>query len=184
MIRPFLGVLFVAAVATFGDWYWYETGVRHRMTAGAVHGAMLLGAVGLVLGWLSGRIVPGLVAGIAAGVTGALAFYAIAAALGGREAMTTAMVAAWCGVWLMLAVLDGRWLRAPAVRSWTEILGRGTAAAVLGGLAFYLVVGLLWDHDREANKNYLMQFGAWVIAWAPGILALTVGQWAEGRGQR
>ncbi len=66
------------------------------------------------------------------------------------------MVAAWAAVWLMLAVLDGRWLRAPAVRPWSEILTRGIIAAVLGGLAFYLVLDVLWGHDREANKNYLV----------------------------
>ncbi len=50
MLKPVIGVLFVAAVATGGDAFWYEMGVRHRMTAGALHGALLLGAVGLVLG--------------------------------------------------------------------------------------------------------------------------------------
>jgi len=45
---------------------------------------------------------------------------------------------------------------------------------VIGGLAFYLMLDVLWGHDGEANKNYLVQFGAWVIAWAPGILALTL----------
>ena len=171
MLKPILGLLFVAAVATFGDWFWYTMGVRHRMTAGAMHGALLLGAVGLVLGWLSNRLVQGLIAGVAAGVTGAMAFYALMAA-GGTDAYLPAMVAAWAGVWLMLAVLDGKWLRGG--RPWSEILTRGLAAAALGGIAFYLVVGILWDHDRELNKNYLMQYAAWVFAWAPGMLALTI----------
>ena len=63
MLKPVIGVLLVAAVATGGDAFWYEMGVRHRMTAGALHGALLLGAVGLVLGWISGRLLQGLVAG-------------------------------------------------------------------------------------------------------------------------
>jgi hypothetical protein len=173
VLRPIIGVLFVAAVATGGDAFWYGMGVQHRMTAGAMHGALLLGAVGLVLGWLSRRIVPGLISGVAAGVAGAMAFYAIVAAIG-RDAYTIAMVAAWAGVWLMLAVLDGKWLRGG--RPWSEILSRGLAAAVLGGIAFYLVVGLLWDHDREANKNYFVQYCTWLFAWAPGLLALTLGK--------
>ena len=77
----------------------------------------------------------------------------------------------------MLAVLDGKWLRGG--RPWSEIFSRGLAAAVLGGIAFYLVVGILWDHDRELNKNYLVQYSAWVFAWAPGILALTIGMVAS-----
>ena len=173
MQRPVLGLLFVAAVATFGDWFWYEMGVRHRMTAGAMHGALLLGAVGLVLGWVSGRVLKGLVAGVAAGVAGAMAYYGMAA-MGGRGSMLIAMVAAWAAVWLMLAVLDGKWLRAPAGRPWSEIFARGLVAAVLGAVAFYFVLDLLWGHDREANKNYLVQYGAWVFAWAPGVLALTL----------
>lgn len=172
MLKPIVGVLFVAAVATFGDWYWYTTGVQHRMTAGAIHGALLLGAVGLVLGWIAGRIPHGLAAGVGAGMAGALAFYAIAAAAG-RGSTIIAMVAAWAAVWLMLAVLDGRWLRSRPPRSWGEIMTRGAAAAILGGIAFYLLVDVLWGHDRETGKNYVVQYFAWVFAWAPGILALT-----------
>jgi len=172
MLKQVIGVLVVAAVATGGDAFWYEMGVRHRMTAGALHGALLLGAVGLVLGWISNRPIQGLIAGVGAGVAGAMAYYGMVA-MGGRDASLMAMVAAWAAVWLMLAVLDGRWLRAPALRTWPEILTRGIAAAVLGGLAFYLMVGILWDHDREAGKNYLLQYGAWLVAWAPGMLALS-----------
>ena len=171
MLKPFLGLLFVAAVATFGDWFWYEMGVRHRMTAGALHGAVLLGAVGLVLGWVSGRIVPGLLAGIAAGLAGAMAYYGMAA-IGGRRFSLGAMVASWAAVWLMLAVLEGRWLRRS--RPWSEIFARGLIAAALGGLAFYLMLDVLWGHDSEEDKNYLMQYVAWLVAWAPGVLALTV----------
>ena len=184
MLKPVIGVLIVAAVATGGDAFWYEMGVRHRMTAGALHGALLLGAVGLVLGWMSNRLLQGLVAGVGAGVAGAMAYYGMVS-VGGRDAMLPAMVAAWAAVWLMLAVLDGRWLRAPAMRPWSEILTRGVVAAVLGGLAFYLMVDVLWGHDGTASKNYLVQYGAWVVAWAPGVLALTLeGQRSKVKGQR
>ena len=49
MANLLIGILFVAAVATAGDYVWFEIGVRHRAIAGAIHGAVLLGAVGLVL---------------------------------------------------------------------------------------------------------------------------------------
>ena len=171
MQKPVIGLLFVAAVATFGDWFWYEMGVRHRMTAGALHGAVLLGAVGLVLGWVAGRIVPGLIAGIAAGLAGAMAYYGMAA-MGGRRFSLGAMVASWVAVWLMLAVLEGRWLR--GARRWSEIVTRGAIAAALGGVAFYLMLDVLWGHDSEEDKNYLVQYFAWLVAWAPGVLALTL----------
>ena len=178
MQKPLIGLLFIAAVATFGDWFWYEMGVQHRMTAGAIHGAVLLGAVGLVLGWISSRVLKGLLAGVGAGVAGAMAYYGMVEA-GGAGTILFAMIAAWAAVWLMLAVLDGRWLQAPALSSWEEILTRGFSAAALGGIAFYLVVGLLWDHEREIGKNYVVQYVAWVFAWAPGLLALTLRKQAE-----
>ncbi len=173
MLKPLLGVLFVAAVATLGDHVWYAVGARNQATAGSLHGAALLGAVGLVLGWMSKRIVAGLLTGIAAGVGGALAYYAIAAALGGRGQSLHAMVAAWAAVWIVLAICDARVLRRPAVRPWGEALARGLAAAVLGGLAFYFTYPYFWGRESR-NYGDLVKFGAWVIAWAPGILSLAL----------
>jgi rhodanese-related sulfurtransferase len=79
-------------------------------------------------------------------------------------------------MWLLLAALDGRWLRAPARRPWGEIAGRGVAAAVLGGTAFYLVMNILWGRPPAGGRNYAVQFLAWAFAWAPGLIALTAGR--------
>jgi hypothetical protein len=173
MLKSLLGVMFVAAVATFGDHVWFAAGARNEATAGSLHGAALLGAVGLVLGWISKRIVAGLLTGMASGVGGALAYYAIAAALGGRGQVLEAMVAAWAAVWIVLAICDARLLRRPAVRPWGEALARGLAAAVLGGIAFYFMYPYFWGRESR-NYGDLVKFGAWIIAWAPGILALTL----------
>jgi hypothetical protein len=80
-------------------------------------------------------------------------------------------------MWLMLAVLDGRWLRAPDRRSWKEVAVRGLIAAVAAGAAFALVVGVLWGRPPAGGRNYVLQFAAWAFAWAPGLLALTGGTW-------
>ena len=173
MLKPLLGVIFVAAVATFGDHVWYAVGARNEATAGSMHGAALLGAVGLVLGWMSKRLVAGLLTGMAAGVGGALAYYAIAAALGGRGQSLHAMVAAWAAVWMVLAICDARILRRPAARPWGEALARGFAAAALGGLAFYLTYPYFWGREAR-NYGDLVKFGAWMVAWAPGILSLAL----------
>ena len=82
MITIALGILVVALVSTGGDWVWYELGVRHRATAGILHGAVLLTAVGGVIGAAAGRVLRGLPLGAAAGVGGALVYYALAPALG------------------------------------------------------------------------------------------------------
>ena len=167
-MRPLLaGLPIVALVSTLGDFVWYSFGVEHRMTAGIIHGIVLLTAVGGVLGAAAGRLAAGLPIGMAAGLGGALSYYALAPAIG-----QAAMIAAWAALWLLLAFLDGRFLRRGS-RGTTEILTRGVTAALLGGLAFYLVVGTLWGRPPAGGRNYLVQFAAWAFAWAPGLTALT-----------
>ena len=173
MPRALIGLVIVAAVATLGDYVWFEIGVRHRPTVGAIHGAILLGTVGSVFGWLNGRIAAGLLGGVAAGVGGAAAYYALAA-FGDRGMNFPAMTAAWAAVWLVLAAYDGRVLRRSQPRAWPDILARGAAAAIVGALAFSLVLDVIWGRAPADGRNYAMQFGAWLVAWAPGVLAIGV----------
>jgi hypothetical protein len=137
-----------------------------------IHGAVLLTAVGGVLGATSEHVLKGLPIGTLAGIGGALAYYAIVAAFGGGT-YGTAIPAAWVILWLLLAALDGRWLRAPAVRSWPDVALRGVVAAIVGGIAFAMVMQILWGRPPAGGRNYLVQFAAWVVAWAPGIVILT-----------
>jgi len=170
MIKLLVGILLVAAVSTAGDFAWFELGAgSHRMMAGIIHGAVLLTAVGAVLGASAGRWLKGLPIGAMAGLGGALTYYAI----NGRGRRMIAMIVAWAACWLILAALEGRLLRH---RSAGEILARGITAAVLGGAAFYLMLGTLWGNEADAHRNYLMQFAAWTVAWAPGILAIAAGR--------
>jgi hypothetical protein len=169
----------VAAAATLGDFIWYTWGVHHTMTAGLVHGALLLTTVGWALGTASGHPIKGLPIGMLAGVGGALSYYLLVAVMDGRT-YGTAIPGAWVIMWLLLATLDGRWLRAPRGRSWAEVAGRGALAAVIGGVAFALVRQVLWGRPPAEGRNYLLQFATWAVAWAPGLLALTF----EGRGKK
>lgn len=172
MLRTLVvGVLVVAAIATFGDWAWAALGC-HGMTAGVVHGAVLLTAVGGVIGAASGHFFKGLPIGTLAGTGGALAYYALVAALGSR-AESAAIPAAWVVTWLLMALLEGRWLAATR-RSWPAIALRGTAAAGLSGVAFYLLLDTLWGAPPSGARDYAIQFAAWAGAWAPGLLALTL----------
>jgi hypothetical protein len=173
-VRILLGIGAVALVSAIGDYVWYEIGVRHRMVTGIVHGAVLLAAVGGVVGVAAGRVLVGIPVGALAGVSGALVYYGIVS-IGGRGSGLTAMVIAWATLWVMLAVLDARVLRASAPRPWKSSLIRGFVAAALGGVAFYLMVDTLWGRPPAGGRNYITQFGAWVVAWAPGLLALTLG---------
>jgi hypothetical protein len=172
--RILLGIAMIAIISTVGDFIWYEYGVRHRVVTGIVHGAVLLAAVGGVVGVASGRTLAGIPVGALAGISGALVYYGIVS-IGGRTSGGAAMVIAWATLWVMLAMLDGRVLRAAAPRPWKSSLIRGFVAAAVGGLAFYFMMDTLWGRPPAGGRNYITQFGAWVVAWAPGLLALTLG---------
>jgi phage shock protein E len=168
-------VAVVAGAATLGDFIWYSAGVRHTLTAGILHGVILLTVVGGVLGAASGRLVKGLPIGALAGLGGALSYYVFIAVIDART-YGSAIPAAWVVMWLLLAALDGRWLRAPRRRHWRAVAVRGVAAAVAAGLAFALVRDILWGRPAGADRNYVLQFAAWATAWAPGLIALTWGR--------
>ena len=174
------GIAVIAAAATIGDFVWYTAGVRHTMTAGLLHGALLLAVLGGVLGAARGRLLKGLPIGALAGLGGALAYYGLVLVMDSRT-YGTAIPASWVIMWLLLAALDGRWLRAPDRRAWRDIAIRGLLAAVAGGIAFALVRNILWGRPPGEERNYLVQFAAWAFAWAPGLLALT---WERTRAPR
>jgi hypothetical protein len=159
--------VFVALVATLGDYIWFEFGVRHTALNGVIHGAVLLLAVGLVIGQQRGELIRGAVGGVLAGVAGALAFYAVSSALG----YLGALVAAWVFMWIVLAAVSA-WVRKGLLNlgAW---IGPGLIAAVGSGVAFYMVSGIWTDPVRGDTRNYLWHLAAWTIAWAPGLTALT-----------
>src|SRR5215210_2208217 len=107
-----VGILGAALVATLGDYTWYTLHVRHSIITGIIHGA--------VLGLDAGRVLKGLPIGGLSDVGGAVIYYLLAA-LVDRRSYGTAIPAAWVGMWLLVALLDGRWLRAPERRRWSEI---------------------------------------------------------------
>ncbi|MEX2272146.1 MAG: hypothetical protein WD690_11770 [Vicinamibacterales bacterium] len=172
-----IGAVLMALVTTAGDYVWFEFGVRHTPLAGILHGIVLMGVLGAFLGSLSRRIALGAIGGVAAGVIGALTFYALWRVLGWG-----AMFASWSLLWLLLAAFDGLVLRRPGVlnlrasmasarSSWVV---RGLIAAIAGGIAFYAVSGV-WT-SRGEHPNYGWHFVAWLIAWWPGLAALTFGR--------
>jgi hypothetical protein len=179
-MRIVVGILGVALVATLADYTWYTLRVRHSMVAGIIHGVVLLTAVGAVLGLHAGRVAKGLPIGALAGIGGALTYYLLIE-LVDRRTYGSAIPASWVALWLIVAVLDGRWLRASERRPWRVIAIRGALAAVLSGAAFFMVMNTLWGRPPASGRNYALQFGAWVVAWAPGLLALTLGRPSSAR---
>jgi hypothetical protein len=139
--------------------------VRHTTMHGVLHGAALLLSVGLVIGHQTGQWIRGAVGGVLAGVVGALAFYAVVDGLG----YLGALIAAWLFMWLVLAAVAA-WVRGALARV-PQWIVPGVIAALASGAMFYLVSGIWTEHPE--SRNYLRQLGAWMLAWAPGITALT-----------
>lgn len=175
-MRAIIAIAVVAGAATLADFIWYGAGVRHTVTAGLLHGALLLTVVGGALGVASGRLIRGLPVGALAGIGGALSYYLLVLLIDSRP-YGAAIPGAWVIMWLLLAALEGRWLRAPDRRNWVAIAVRGTVAAVTSGLAFAVVRNMLWGAPPGGERNYLLQFLLWAFAWAPGLLALA---WQRG----
>lgn len=177
-MRSLFGIALVALAATTGDYVWYANDVRHTVSAGLLHGVVLLTVVGTVLGAVNGQWVRGLPVGALAGLGGAASYYLLAAIVG-RRAYSSAIPVAWVVMWFLLASVEGRWLRAPDKRSWRAVAIRGLGAAVGSGIAFALVMNTLWGRPPDGGRHYGVQFLAWAWAWAPGLLVLLGGSAAR-----
>lgn len=160
------GALAIAALSTLGDFIWATIIPRHMPRYGLTHGTLLFLFVGLYLGVLVRRPVPGAVGGAVIGLLAAGSFYVLAPLAG-----YSVMFPCWFGVWIALAVLNGRVLGRRA--SSRELFARGVAAAILSGAAFYAVSGI-WFPFRPRGWDYAVHFASWIVAYLPGFLALLI----------
>src|SRR5262245_27539589 len=134
MIRALIASVALGAFMTLGDFAWAALHISHRVAYGVVHGAAMCLCAGLAIGVTSRTPGRAAVAGLVIGVIAAATFYALAPMLGWG-----AMFPSWMLLWVLFALLQHRLNRtdAPAV----AIL-RGISAALLSGLAFYLISGI------------------------------------------
>ena len=165
MIPAILASVLLAAVSTLGDFVWAYWNVRHRMGYGLIHGAIICLCIGAVVGWRAGRPAAGAIVGPIVGVIAAGAFYLLASTLG-----WLAMLPAWMLFWICFAVLQARLSRD---RTIGPALARGLLAAVLSGVAFYLVSGM-WTNPPRGGPHYAGNFLRWGVAFLPGFLALFI----------
>ena len=170
------GTLAIAAVSTAADFIWATWISSHRAVYGFIHGALLFLAIGLFLGSLTGRAAAGALAGACVGALAAGLYYLLAPMLG-----FPAMVVAWMAVWLGLAFVYGR-LNAQRMDAghrhdirinFGAVASRGVIAAIASGLGFYAISGIWRPFDPE-GWDYLIHFGAWMIAYFPGFAALLI----------
>jgi hypothetical protein len=152
----------LAVVATLGDFVWEYWNIRHTATYGVIHGAAFCLAIGAAIGVRAGRPWFGILAGPLIGVFAAGVFYMLAPAL-----RMNAMFPAWMLFWVCFAFLQRQLRDEPAWRA----LARGLAAAVLSGIAFYLVSGI-WTDRANGGPNYLRNLLSWAFAFFPGFASL------------
>ena len=159
------GAAAIAAVSTVGDFIWATWIPRHRAPYGLTHGTLLFLCVGLFLGALANRRAAGALGGALIGFAAAGSFYLLAPVAG-----RWTMFVAWFGVWIALGLLNERFRQGPGIG---RAAARGVLAAVVSGAAFYLVSGI-WRPFNPQGWDYLVHFGAWVLAYLPGFAALLV----------
>jgi hypothetical protein len=162
MLYALASSLALAAVMTLGDFTWAALHIRHRMVYGVVHGAVMCLCLGIAIGVRVRRTLSAAVAGPLIGVAAAGAFYALAPAL-----RWGAMFPAWMLLWLLFAILQRQLAHGERIDTTFK---RGVLAAVLSGLAFYLISDI-WIHEA-AHPGMLVHFGAWAFAFLPGFAAL------------
>jgi hypothetical protein len=167
LVTAVAGSLFVAAVATAADWVWASQLLRHKALYGLLHGAGMLGSLGLVLGATQRQPFTGLAGGLVGGVLAAASYYGFVA-LGFRR---YSILAAWCLLWFIFAYLEGPFLRGARVPG---AVVRGLVAGAGSGAAFYYVGAANWTRWNPQTIDYLEHFWRWAVAFLPGLLALLV----------
>ena len=164
VVATLAGSLVIAGVSTLGDFVWAAGNLQHRPQYGLTHGTLIFLAIGLFLGALAQRSTAGAAGGAALGFLAAGSFYVLAPAVG-----YSAMFVVWVAVWVALAVLYARLSRRQVALG--AVLGRGAAAAIASGTAFYAISGI-WRPFDPQGWDYAVHFGAWTLAYLPGFAAL------------
>jgi hypothetical protein len=152
----------LAAVMTLGDFAWTALHIHHRTANGVVHGAAMCLCIGLAVGIRAKRRMPAAIAGPMIGAAAAGVFYFLVPALG-----WAAMFPAWMLLWLLFALLQRQLTKNMTIG---ETVKRGVLAALLSGLAFYLISDI-WIHE-SAHPSLAVHFAAWTFAFLPGFAAL------------
>ena len=160
------GALVMAAVSTLGDFIWANWIARHRMIFGLTHGTLLFLCMGLYLGAIAKKRATGALAGAFIGLAAAGSFYLLAPLAG-----YSVMFFVWIALWAALAALHG-WLQRERTAMRHAFI-RGSAAALLSGLAFYAASGI-WRPFNPHGWDYAVHFLSWTVAFLPGFLALMV----------
>ncbi len=161
----------MAATSTFADAFWAAAILEHRAFYGLVHGGLLLAVMGLVLSRAMGGGRSGFaaLAGLLVGVLSAALFYLLFPVIG-----VSAMLVAWMGLWVALALVGNA--SGGGAETSSRTVTRGVLAALLAGLGFWLISDI-WLGTHEPGPLYWRSFVYWCVAFLPGFAALLL--WRE-----
>ena len=164
ILRALVAAIILAALSTLGDFLWAHHGIKHRMFAGILHGALLCLCLGVVLGY-SGKttqtILLGALGGLVLGILSAGGYYLLRPFI-----RSDAVIVAWMELWILAALLH--WWVNTISESLKRTLLRGILAAAASGLAFLVLD--IW----HTPGGYPYKLLCWTIAFLPGFLALFV----------
>jgi hypothetical protein len=163
MLHALIASVALSAVMTLGDWTWAVLNLRHTMTYGLTHGAAMCLCLGAAIGIRERKLIAGLLFGPLIGLVAAAVFYILAPWL-----RLSAMFPAWMLFWICFAALQAK-LRKES--GFASVIGFGLVAAVLSGVAFYVISGIWTRHD-PGGPNYAWNLLAWTFAFFPGFAVL------------
>ncbi|MBN4054890.1 hypothetical protein JYT15_00110 [Acidimicrobium ferrooxidans] len=171
--RPWLealaGAIVLAAACTLGDFLWIWIAKPHPWWMGVLHGVGMFALVGCFLGLLSGdprRAVRGILASIAISAVLSGSFYLLYPLIDPR----ITMLLLWLLLWVCFGLIQSWLCEAPLGSG----LRRGACAALLCGLAFYLLVLPGWT-GQEMGLVAWLQFGRWTGVFLAAFLPLRLG---------
>lgn len=162
MLHALAAAISLGLLMTLGDFLWEAFHIRHRVMNGVIHGATMCLCIGLAIGLRSRRVGIAAAAGLVIGVIAAASFYALAPML-----RWGAMLPAWMLFWILFALLQQRLRRDERV---DKAALRGLVAAVLSGIAFYLISDI-WIHESR-YPSLALRLAAWTFAFLPGFAIL------------
>jgi hypothetical protein len=162
MLHALVASLALGLVMTAGDALWSALHIRHRVMYGLIHGAVMCLCLAIAIGVRAGKPGRAALAGPVIGVVAAASFYALVPAL-----RWAALFPAWMVLWILFALLQQRLSRNERL---VAAALRGVIAAVLSGIAFYLISGI-WTNEAR-YPGMAIHFAAWSFAFLPGFLVL------------
>jgi hypothetical protein len=162
MVQALAAALALGLVMTAGDFVWAVLHIRHRVAYGLIHGAVVCLCIAIAIGVRAKQPVRAALAGPIIGVVAAAAFYALVTVMGWG-----ALFPAWMLFWILFAMLQRQLRRDEGIGAAAL---RGLLAAILSGIAFYLISDI-WIHEAQ-HTNLALHFAAWSFAFLPGFLVL------------